>query len=166
MIEEATVLNKKIDFNWSPNRMKEEHTKMTREIMAEEIKHMQDEKLEWLDELEEFTPAGFTLLKSAIDVFQEGTAMKHCLYTGYYNFIKGKRYLAYSVDVDGERATVGYYIYPDANKRFVFNQCYGIGNSQVSDTLKSIVLNFEDTLNSITKQFSFTKKSSYELVQE
>jgi len=95
MIDQAFILQRKIDFSWSPNRMREEHSKWTKEIMEAEINEMDDKEIEGLEKYETFTPTGFKLLKTQKEVFQEGKIMSHCIYTSYWSRIKNGNYLLY-----------------------------------------------------------------------
>jgi len=104
IVEQAKILNKKIDFKWSIRRFEEEHAIWTKEIMALELDNLEDELIEY----PEFSiPREFELLASKRRIFQEGTLMHHCIYTNYYNSIKKKTYLAFHIVLNGEEATLG-----------------------------------------------------------
>jgi hypothetical protein len=140
MIDQAFILQRKIDFSWSPNRMREEHSKWTKEIMEAEINEMDDKEIEGLEKYETFTPTGFKLLKTQKEVFQEGKIMSHCIYTSYWSRIKNGNYLAYHISINGEEATLGLNINSDGSLQF--SQCHSKYNGSVSENIKSKVEDF------------------------
>ena len=152
MIQEAQILGKKIDYTWSLNRLKEVHKEWTEEIMKIEIESLDDVSVNGIDYFDKFTPEGFKLLKTQKEVFTEGSLMKHCVYTAYWNTIKNGNYLAYHVNYKGEEATLGINIY---NDRVVFNQCYSRYNQSVSDELRLHVMMFIDNLNHELKKENY-----------
>jgi hypothetical protein len=89
-IMQAKALGVKIDLKWSRKRLNEEHTAMTRLIMAEELNSIEDESID-LSEILPFVPPGYELLTSRKRVFEEGMMMSHCIYTNYWERIKNKR---------------------------------------------------------------------------
>jgi hypothetical protein len=143
MIKEAQILERKIDFTWSVNRLKQEHKQWTEEIMKLEIDALDDTVVPYIENFDRYTPLGFKLLKTQKEVFYEGKNMKHCIYTAYWNNIKNNTYLAYHINLNGEEATLGVNIY---NDRIVFNQCYGRYNGSVSTTMSILVKEFFDQL--------------------
>ena len=160
MIQEAQILGKKIDYTWSLNRLKEVHKEWTEEIMKIEIESLDDVSVNGIDYFDKFTPEGFKLLKTQKEVFAEGSLMRHCVYTAYWNTIKNGNYLAYHVNYKGEEATLGINIY---NDRVVFNQCYSRYNQSVSDELRLHVMMFIDNLNHELKKENYflTKKEQH-----
>jgi hypothetical protein len=84
-------------------------------------------------------PDGLEIIANNYELFEEGTTMKHCVYTNYESRIRSKKYFAFRYDKDGIRATLGVESYPDAK----FSQMYGIGNSAVptdiTDTMKEFI---------------------------
>jgi hypothetical protein len=155
MVNEAMILGKKIDYTWSRNRVKEEHKQWTAEIMKHEIDNIPNVQIPNFDAVSSIpTPDGITLLGTQKDVFMEGTAMKHCLYTSYWSSIKHANYIAYHVDYNGEEATVGFSIDRFQDKiTLSFSQCYSHFNKSVSSELRKYVMDFYKTLNEHTHLF-------------
>jgi hypothetical protein len=149
MIKEAQILEKKIDFTWSLNRVKEEHKKWTEEIMQVEIDGLDDQVIPNIERFDRYTPKQFKLLKTQKEVFYEGRMMKHCVYTAYWNTIKNNNYLAYHVEFNGEEATLGVYIDKDCIR---YNQCYTRYNGAISNTMSTLVKQFVEELNEQVKK--------------
>lgn len=142
MIQEAMILDEKIDFKWSVNKLNEVHKKWTQEIMRHEIDALDDVAVESLDKFDKYTPKGFKLLKTQKEVFYEGRTMNHCVYTGYWTTIKNGRYLAYHIEINGEQATLGI----NVDQKLSFNQCFSFYNRPISTELNTIVQEFYNNL--------------------
>lgn len=104
----AEQLGRKFNPKWSARCMKEEHDRMTREINA---KLYSPDVFECLKDVEpkSFSHQGYqaTLLMSARDIADEGSAMGHCV-GGYTSLVGNGHYLVYSVTKDGGRSsTIG-----------------------------------------------------------
>ena len=130
MVKQARILDKKIDLNWSDKRLDAEHTEWTRLIMQYEIDSVEEVDFEYPD-LD--MPEGLEFIKTNREVFEEGTIMKHCLYTNYATRIKNKSYFAFRYNKGGVRATLGvetYYGNPS------FNQMFSYRNSEVAEDIK------------------------------
>ena len=126
---QAAILNRKVNSRWSESRIKEVHSQWTRDIMEIEIKSLKQEDYNHppID-----LPEGLKLISNNYELFEEGTVMKHCIYTNYEFKIKHKKYFAFRFEKDGVRATLGV----DADyfqNKLKFNQMYGIGNSKIAD---------------------------------
>jgi hypothetical protein len=102
MIQQALVLERKIDFNWSMKRMDEEHKKWTDDLMDLESDSMSKEPLEWLKPFRQFSTGSYKLLDTEFDVFAEGKRMKHCVFTNYWTSIQHKSYVVFHVDDGSE----------------------------------------------------------------
>ena len=149
MIQEALVLDEKIDFKWSTNRLREVHKEWTEKIMEAEINTTDDNVLEHVAKFDKYTPEGFKLLKTQREVFYEGSNMKHCVYTAYWESIKRGSYLAYHVTLGEEEATLGVNIY---GEDIVYNQCYTRYNQGVSVNMQVKVKAFVEELNEQAKR--------------
>jgi len=147
LIKQALILNRKIDFLWSEKRMKSEHTEWTREIMNMEGENIDDKPIQSIKRFELLN--GMTLLDSQKKVWMEGKMMNHCIYTNYWNPIQYGNYQAYHIDINNETATLGVTV--DGNK-IEFNQLQGIHNSNVSESLKKIIIGWIDAINHPKKQ--------------
>lgn len=144
MVVQAQILEKKIDYKWSLNRLKEEHKSWTEQIMEEELKSLDDTPVPNIEKFNNCTTLGITLLKTQKEIFQEGKIMHHCVYTNYWNSVLSGNYLVYHIDFFGEQATLGLNIYSD---KIGMNQCYSIYNKAVSEDLKEYAIKFIEKLN-------------------
>lgn len=145
MVDQALALGKTVDFNWSQNRLREEHSKMTRELMGIEAKFLETNVLVYkhLPQL----PKEWQILDSALKVFEEGTNMKHCLYTNYWRKIRLRAYMAYHWESPEGGVTVGIrinYRYGgvptgDPSYSAVIDQFFKIGNTPVSKDTENIL---------------------------
>jgi len=146
MISQARILDKKIDMTWSEKRLKEEHNIWTREIMALEILSVEQHDYKYP---ETSMPEGLEFIKTNHELFEEGTIMKHCIYTNYAQRIKQKTYFGLRYERDGVRATVGIDMINDLRQAqsvptFRLNQMYSRGNSEVAEAHKDIVREWLD----------------------
>lgn len=149
MIKEAMILEEKIDFKWSTNRLKEVHKEWTMKIMEAEINSLDNVVLEHVDKFDRYTPEGFKLLKTQREVFYEGKTMNHCIYTAYWENIKRGSYLAYHVINGDEEATLGVNVY---NNDIIYNQCYTRYNQSISEEMQLKVRDFVEQLNEQAKR--------------
>ena len=149
MTQEALILDEKIDFKWSTNRLREVHKEWTEKIMEEEINTTDDKVLEYVAKFDKYTPEGFKLLKTQREVFYEGRTMKHCVYTAYWDNIKRGNYLAYHVTLGEEEATLGVSMY---GGDIVYNQCYTRYNQGISTDMQVKVRAFVEELNEQVKR--------------
>jgi hypothetical protein len=133
LFSQAEMLDRKVNLKWSETRMKEVHAEWTRELMGMAIKSIQPVDYNY-PEIE--TPEGISLIKSNIELFEEGTTMKHCVYTNYERSVRNKTYYVFRYDREGVRATVGvkmHEYYP------VIDQMYGPRNTQIDQEHKNYV---------------------------
>jgi len=154
MIREAQILERKIDFTWSVNRLKEEHKAWTQEIMQVEIDGLDDKVISSVERFAKYTPEGFKLLRTQKEIFYEGKTMRHCLYTAYWSSIKQNNYIAYHVTLGDEDATLGIHVDKDG---ITYNQCYGRYNQPTSNELLILVKEFVDNLNEQVKRDQLLK---------
>lgn len=163
MVKEAQILEKKIDYTWSLNRLKEEHKAWTEQIMQVEIDALDDKVISKIEKFERYTPSEFKLLKTQKEVFAEGKLMKHCVYTAYWNSIKQGNYLAYHITFGDEEATLGINIYDD---KLIYNQCYSRYNGSISTNLELKVRDFVDQLNEQVKRDGVLKELQNNIINE
>ena len=153
--EQAAVLNKQVNPKWSKARMKEVHTEWTREIMAIEIKSLEAVNYGYP---EMSTPKGIEIISNNYELFEEGTVMKHCVYTNYESRIRRREYFAFRYNRDGVRATIG--ATSDGEGNIKLNQMYSIGNTQVSSEHKQYVIDWlQDEHTQFWLRKEYTKKS-------
>jgi len=130
MVKQARILDKKIDLNWSEKRLDAEHAEWTRLIMQYEIDSVEEIDFDYPD-LD--MPEGLEFIKTNREVFEEGTIMKHCLYTNYAYTIRNKTYFAFRYEKDGVRATLGV----DVNTKGPrFSQMFSYRNSEIDEEIK------------------------------
>ena len=133
LFSQAEMLDRKVNLKWSEARMKEVHAEWTRELMGMAIKSIQPVDYNY-PEIE--TPEGISLIKSNVELFEEGTVMHHCVYTNYERRVRDKTYYVFKYDREGVRATVGVRMhdyYP------VIDQMYGPRNTQIDQEHKNYV---------------------------
>lgn len=148
LVEQAFILDRKIDYKWSANRVRQEHQDWTKEIMDVEMDSLPDKEIPLLDKVSTFTQSGFKLLETTKEVYAEGRIMQHCLYTNYSNSINNGNYLAYHVTIDGEEATLGLDIERFGSKiKAKLNQCTSIRNKPISIDMKYCIEQFIKEFN-------------------
>lgn len=98
LIRQAKILGRKINLRWSEKRIASEHSAWTAEIMALEVE--MDEDIELPYGPTDFLPANVRLIRSKKELFAEGTLMKHCVYTNYWDKIKSGKYAVLHVDAE------------------------------------------------------------------
>lgn len=136
---QATILDRKIDYNWSERRLEEEHNAWTKEIMLlkkDNLSNKPIDKLQWFKDKHHLLNNHFTLLDNELDIFEEATNMSHCLYTNYLNYIKRGSYVAYHVTYNGEDVTFGMFISSD---KLNIDQVQGKGNSRPSISIEKFI---------------------------
>ncbi len=144
MYNQAAMLNLRINPMWSDSRMKEEHTEMTRKIMELELKSLDKIDYNYPDTFDSIKLDSLYLVKDNYELFEEGTKMKHCVYTNYKNDVQNKRYFVLQYKQDNVRATVGLSVIDlGIDKREIrLQQMYGIGNTSIDYTHKEKVENW------------------------
>ena len=138
LFSQAEMLNKKVNLKWSEARIKEVHAEWTRELMGMAIKTINPVNYNY-PEID--TPEGITLIKSNLELFEEGTTMKHCVYANYERSVRNKDYYVFKYDREGVRATVGVrrVTGPDS---IVLDQMYSIGNTAVDTEHKDYFISW------------------------
>jgi hypothetical protein len=145
LYEQAAMLDRKVNPRWSEKRMNEVHTQWTRDIMEIEIKSLKQVKYNYP---EISLPEGLSFINNNYELFEEGTTMKHCVYTNYQKSIENKGYFALRYDYQGVRATVGL----RKSNKITFDQMYSIGNTLVDE---EHVQRVKDWLELPETQYSF-----------
>jgi hypothetical protein len=137
LFTQAEMLDRKVNLKWSETRMKEVHAEWTRELMGMAIKSIQPVDYNY-PEIE--TPEGISLIKSNIELFEEGTTMKHCVYTNYERSVRNKNYYVFRYDREGVRATAGVRIV--GINHVVLDQMYSIRNTSVDQKHKDYFISW------------------------
>lgn len=139
MIKQAKALGEKIDFRWSPSRLKEVHAEYTKRLMAMEIEDIEDETVKYPEEIP--MPEGFEFIRNKKRLFTEGQMMHHCVYTNYWDKVKEKKYIVLHVtDTKGNEATAGIWR-TSRNRKLEVDQVYAKYNEEPSDEIKTMVDN-------------------------
>lgn len=156
MLNQCRVTGDKINLHWSYKRLQEEHLKLTRKISALKFSHIDKTPVPIFGT---FTyPYGIKgkLLDNEPEVYIEGDEMHHCVYSNYWNRIKGKTYFVFSITYP-ERCTVGISKYVNLNindelPKFKLDQAYRKMNQPVTPSTKKIL---EDWINTKEMQNFF-----------
>ena len=153
---------------WSLKRMLEEHSKLSNVLMGLEI-DKKDNKLIFSDIYNRYLPKNIRcrFINNEKLCFMEGTKMKNCIYTNYWDIISNLRYIAVSIDdkVYG-RATLGisYRQGSDNNLVFYVDQIRGFMNRECDKELANImhdwVSNNQELLKKIKENLDITEKNS------
>jgi hypothetical protein len=147
MYNQAAALNCLVNPTWSVSRMKEFHNEMTRKIMEIEVKSLEKIEYNYPNIFDTIKIEGIDLIKDNYELFEEGTVMKHCVYTNYSVSVAKKTYFVLKYTYGKVRATVGLMI-SDAifsdKKKVQVQQMYGVGNSNIDSFHKERV---EEWLN-------------------
>ena len=150
LMQQALVLERKIDFNWSINRIAEEHKKWTAEIMDLETDSMDKEPLEWLNQFKRLSTGSYTLLDNEHAVYKEGKLMQHCVYTNYWRNVVDKQYVVFHVNNGSEYGlTLG--LTYDKKNGLQFNQLHGRFNNAPSHEEMTYVKRWLEHINPLTK---------------
>ena len=142
----ALKLDFKIDHTWSAKRMKYEHDEMVKTLMRIE-KNIIDEEIEYPRHVDP-KDRNFIILRNKVSVYSEGTSMKHCIYTNYWNAIREGRYMAVHCFLPEREATLGLMFIPDTG--FRFDQIQGINNARIKDEERAIAVEWLEKLNALS----------------
>ena len=159
MLNEAMALNVKVNPRWSLKRMKEEHKKMTEELMRKDLEGK--EQMNIYGESPKFDyPC--KLLSTEREVFMEGSIMHHCIYTCYWQRIKGHEYFAFAFDAP-ERFTLGLKL---TDGEWVYDQAYLKNDEHINKDSKALIEKFlgdpkvKETLQGLIKSPTETTNSN------
>lgn len=131
----ATNQGEVVNQNWSLNRWKEEHDRLTRLTLIKKYSPKPFCDVAVYEE-EGYT---FTLLNSQMDIAAEGQLMGHCV-GSYATRAAADKYAVFRVE-GKERATLGLIRFDDWSRGarpvsgLEYDQCYGRFNAYVSDDL-------------------------------
>lgn len=137
LFSQAEMLDRKVNLKWSETRMKEVHAEWTRELMGMAIKSIEPVDYNY-PEIE--TPEGISLIRTNLELFEEGTVMHHCVYTNYEREVRNKNYYVFRYDREGVRATAGVRVIGPGVIRL--DQMYAIRNTSVDEKHKEYVLSW------------------------
>lgn len=138
IMEQFRMLNRKVDFKWSPNRMILEHEKATKIIMGVKINYLEDVTINYPDVT---LPQGFELINTKKRCFTEGSLMSHCVFTNYWGSIERGNYVVFHININNESATLGCTL-NQLTGEMTFSQVYKKGNENVSMETKAFCVDF------------------------
>jgi len=145
MLEQAYALEEHINLMWSDKRLNEEHTNWSRRLMKLSISSKSAEPVWPQDIVDDLAAFGLLLHNTEQEVFEEGSIMHHCIYTNYWRDIKTKDYLALTVNLPEDPATIGMRLKRgvlcsgDDGSTYGFDQCYHKFNGRLSTVEDKIV---------------------------
>ena len=134
-LNNAIILNKKIDLNWSVKRLQEEHQVMIQEICKLDIDKKSDEPL--YDK--PINDDNIQMLNSEKEVFVEGMTMSHCVYVNYYKSVDNGNYQVYHMSAP-ENCTIGVRIDSDGNPSL--DQAYRFKNRPIENLTRMVIQGF------------------------
>ena len=137
---QAMALNKKFSYCWSPKRLQDVHSELSREIAIEKFKSVPFIDYEYKGK---FPESDFLeLLTNNREVFAEGNIMSHCVYGSYESSIRNKTYFVLKYEDDnGVRGTVGIRKSFGSNY-YTVDQFYGKKNSIINPEIHDYVNQF------------------------
>lgn len=157
MFWEALALNTRINPLWSLNRMKEEHTQMSRKLMEKDL--ALKESIDIYGDCPKFDyPC--RLLSTEQEVYSEGMEMSHCVYTCYWNRIKQYEYLAFAFETP-DRFTLGLKL---NNNQWEYDQAYLKYDKDISEESKAMIERF--LADSNVKETLERMRTEYSPIQE
>ena len=160
MMDQASILERKINFRWSKKRMALEHKKWTEEIMSFTSENLSKDKLEWLEQLSLPTGKKIKLIDNESDCYMEGKMMHHCVYTSYWNTVKNKKYIIYHINDDTSYgATLGLAI---SGSKIRIHQLTGSYNNTPSPKAKELSQKILDNII-INNKHCFQKEDQNEV---
>lgn len=136
-LNNAIILDKRIDLNWSVKRLQEEHQVMIQEICKFDIDKKSDEPLYE----EPINDDNIQMLNSEKDVFVEGMTMSHCVYTNYFKSVARGNYQVYHMSTP-ENCTIGVRIDNDGNPSL--DQAYRFKNRPIENLTRMVIQGFLD----------------------
>ena len=146
LLDCAVKLNEIVDFTWSAKRINVEHLRQIRLLKQQEISEKSNKPIY------EHTIGNDTIkqLNTEIDVYMEGMAMNHCLYSCYYDRIASKKYIAFHMTTP-EDCT---FSIRKTSSGFEFDQIYLKYDMPVQSETKAIAEQFiKDNSENISKMF-------------
>lgn len=143
LLEDAFLLNKKVNLCWSIKRCLQEHQRNIDEILLAQESALSDEPIHnSLAEEDTFNSGGtsFRILNSEKSVFKEATEMHNCIYSHYFPKIRKGNYLVLSTETESEgKIDIGY-CWDEEKRGFSFEQIHTIRNGYVPDQVRSDLL--------------------------
>lgn len=159
LLEDAFLLNKKINLGWSKKRCLQEHQRNIEEIMLKsDNSKLSDEPIHSeLVEKDTFSYGEntFKILNSEKDIFKEATFMHNCIHSHYFPRIDRGEYFVFVTEINkGEKVDIGYR-WDWTNEKFQFEQMHTIYNGSVpvkiAEKLREAVESYQENLIRLRK---------------
>lgn len=134
-IQQALVLGKRLNAAWSINRLRNEHTDMTRLIMKEEVA-LKDTTNIWNEDIADaVSKFGWKLVNNEVEAFETGMMFHNCVYTNYWGMISQHSYIVITKTDCDEPICVGFRIYENeqGGKDIIVDQMFSTHNRKLSD---------------------------------
>lgn len=145
LLQSAIKLGEVVDFTWSEKRIREEHNRQTKELMAKEIDSKEDTPIYNVDK-GSINTNNIHLLNTEKDVFTEGTLMHHCLYTNYFKKMQQHKHIAFHMSFPEECT---FSCVKTFDGRIVMDQIYLAYDRRVQDETKSVAQNYIEEYKSL-----------------
>lgn len=152
ILDQAEMLEEKVDLRWSSKRLNEVHTDFTRRLMLYE-KETVPEDYFGIPEVQNIAELhGIEYITTSKRLYTEGYTMKHCVYTSYEKLARIKEYLVFHIN--GYTLGVKLLKDPFNSKSMVidWDQLYGKFNSSPDDEVKAIAKRFVEELNNVLQK--------------
>jgi hypothetical protein len=169
-LNQAKILNRKINLKWSDKRLDEIHKEWTREIMEMELNYIDEVQYYSEEQIKTFPSIpGLTLIPTKQELFKEGTRQNHCVYTNYEYLVSDNRYFVLNFTNHSD-STIG--IQKNNNGKWYIQQMYGRYNSKPDERDKESIeiwLNTEESqkwFNDISKSNSRIKEPELDNLYE
>ena len=145
-VNDAQMLDVKVNPEWSDKRLKKEHSDYSEAIMRKKSGDLceapiYDVKDTAISEKVNGVSLSGEFLNNEVSVFREGWKMHHCVYSGYFGSVKNKRYIVLSF-TEPERVTVGIQYGIDKltkEQKVVIDQMHTVGNGNPSNQFREAV---------------------------
>lgn len=134
----ALRLGEKINPQWSEKRLQAEHQRHIEMIQLRKIESMDSSPASHIFDTFDF-PEGVKWLNTEGEVFREASHMHHCLHSNYWTRIKRGTYVAFAIDHNGERFTLGCRFNGDF---CMYDQAHTIYNGGVSNDNRAWINDF------------------------
>lgn len=140
----ALRIGEKINPQWSEKRLAAEHQRHIERIQLSKIEAMNNSPVSHIFDHFDF-PEGVKWLNTEGEVYKEASHMHHCLHSNYWSRIKGGNYVAFAVEHNDERFTLGCVLKGDF---CIYDQAHTVYNGYVSQATMDWIYAFISDLDS------------------
>lgn len=139
MINQAFILERKIDFNWSDKRRHKIHQAWIKEIRSYSRPSIELVQFDQSMHNISLDKKYFRLITNSVELFDEGTGMYNCVYHNYLSQAQRGDLLIYNVRYKGEITTLGLKKGDDSKGKYYIFQNYQAFNKQPSEAMSRFV---------------------------